>query len=39
MSFLRALFVALFRSFATASSVQGGGGHYNEQCHPQYYGG
>jgi hypothetical protein len=38
MNVLRALFVSLFRHYATASSVQGGGGHYNEQCHPQTYG-
>ena len=38
MSLLRALFVAFFKPFATATAVKGGSGHYNEQCHPQTYG-
>jgi hypothetical protein len=37
MNFLRALFFALFRHYATAGAVRGGSGHYNEQCHPQTY--
>ena len=38
MSFFRACWIAIFRSFADARSVKGGSGHYNEQCHPQTYG-
>lgn len=38
MSRLRALFIAVFRPFASARFVRGGSGHYNEQCHPQTYG-
>jgi hypothetical protein len=38
MTILRALFILFFRQYAAASSVQGGSGHYNEQCHPQTYG-
>jgi len=37
MSFLKAMFFALFRHQGSAEAVQGGGGHYNEQCHPQQY--
>lgn len=28
---------AIFRSFAGARSVRGGGGRFNEQCHPCTY--
>jgi hypothetical protein len=34
---LRALFIAVFRTYATATAVRGGSGHFNEQCHPQKY--
>jgi len=34
---IRALLQALFGHYATARSVRGGSGHYNEQCHPQTY--
>lgn len=37
MRIFNALFVLLFRSYAPASAVRGGSGHYNEQCHPQTY--
>ena len=38
MALLKSLFVALFGHHATARSINGGGGHYNEQCHPMTYG-
>jgi len=38
MTVLRALFVALFRHYATVRAIKGGSGHYNEQCHPGTYG-
>jgi|GEM_PF-2389009 hypothetical protein len=38
MSLLRALFVSLFKHHAASKRIQGGSGHYNEQCHPQTYG-
>ena len=38
MAVLKALWFALFRSYAGASAVKGGSGHWNEQCHPQRYG-
>jgi hypothetical protein len=37
MKTLRALMVVLFKHYATSRTVQGGSGHYNEQCHPQTY--
>lgn len=37
MSVLRAWFNAMFRSFAGPQFVRGGGGHFNEQCHPCTY--
>jgi hypothetical protein len=38
MSWFRACWIAIFKSFTGARSVKGGSGHYNEQCHPQTYG-
>jgi hypothetical protein len=38
MAIFRALRAVLFRHFATARAIQGGSGHYNEQCHPMTYG-
>lgn len=37
MAMLRALYIALFKPFAGPKAVNGGSGHYNEQCHPQTY--
>lgn len=34
MTVMRAVFVSLFRHYATARAVQGGHGHYQEQSHP-----
>jgi hypothetical protein len=38
MTFLRAIFTALFRPYGGQRLVRGGSGHYNEQCHPGTYG-
>ena len=37
MNRLHALFIILFRPYATARFVRGGSGHFNEQCHPQTF--
>lgn len=34
MTLIRAVRIALFGSYAGARAVNGGSGHYNEQCHP-----
>jgi len=38
MSIFRALWIALVAHYAGARAVNGGSGHYNEQCHPGTYG-
>jgi hypothetical protein len=38
MAYIRAIFRLLFRADATSRAIRGGGGPYNEQCHPQRYG-
>ena len=37
MHVLKMVLFAMFRPFATARDVRGGGGHFNEQCHPQVF--
>ena len=37
MKIIRSLLTALFGHYGSASSVRGGSGHFNEQCHPQTY--
>jgi len=38
MHLMRNLITLLLGHYATSSKVRGGGGHYNEQCHPGTYG-
>lgn len=38
MKLLRSLYFAFFGHYADARSINGGSGHYNEQCHPGTYG-
>jgi hypothetical protein len=38
MSWIRAVWFAWTAHYAGAREVNGGSGHYNEQCHPGTYG-